>query len=323
MANQLTKTLPQTHSELSAEMLELVTGKRTVVWCISGNSSFIGQIASTVTHTYQIIEPNGKVYSYDMGVYTDHNGNPEYKTPFYKGTRKQQIKEAVEISWEEVPQELKLRHYQWGLELVPVFLAFDKVKYDPKDNRDKLEFLVYSYGVEKGVSIYEKILREIFVYENHFSKDNCLTEVVYERFGKWENYIREYVADRHELIKFDNGGVILFDKFKKYDKILFLGTDKEFQNKFSEVLTRAEIAQVPFEIAYITRNIESRTLAMSWIERLEDLKMNLKAKGLNRSDFYPKTKNPKLKTVLGHQIISAVKGTYNDSYDVIVNYLLG
>lgn len=318
--DQIKNNVAQTLEEISAEMLELLTSQRKVVRCNYSDSRSGGTnyAAWTETHEYQITEPNGDVSWYSLGYYTMDG----YRIP-KTIEAPEEIRGAKELSWEEVPKILKETHFREKLGLKVEFKAFNEWAYSPAYYRQTLEFLIYAYGVEKGTSMFEEIFREIFVYHNRFCGSEELAELVYDKFGKWASYSKEAVAEYQELVTFDNGAVILYDwstGSKGEYEVFFLGTEKEFQKKYSEIFTRAKMARVPFNIAYITRNIKSRKFALSWIDSLGYLALNVKAEGLEHWDLYPK---PKLKTVLGHQMTSAVKDTYNDSYRVIVNYLVG
>lgn len=309
MTNQNTNTLAQSLEEISVEMLELLTSKRTVVRCNYRDSRSGGRsyAAWTITYDYQITEPNGDVYWYSMSHY---NG---YKAPVIVEAP-QEIWGATELSWEEVPTILVRYHFDV---LLPQFNL---------QGNSILEFRLFEFGLEKGQ---EKYKRDLFLKENSLGwivhEDN--PKIVYDQFGPWTDFRIERIKDYEYLVQLDNGAVLI--QAHRWDGAIldkFFGSKEQFEEEYEKILLRAEKARVPFSIALLTEQIEDEKQALKVLEELAYVKLNFRAGRFKNVRFFDeKDKNfvekqlQEYKKLLGFRLFKKVD--LGSSLEVFENYL--
>lgn len=272
---------------------------------------------------WKITEPNGKEYIYKIEF---SNYNLKYRNPKMLDVfdNPDNAVEEKEVNWEFVPNLLKLFHLTEALGIPEDFNANENTYYSSELPYKTLENCVFCNGVEEGVKEFKEIQKEIFLKQHkYFDGSSNLPKEIYEKFGRWNKFNKKNITDKIFLYTVSNGAFIVYEKENNYfGNTIFIGNEKEFEewinNEYGEIAKRTKDYDVPFSIAYITRNMHSQKLLDKWFDNLKTVKLNIKSKNLIRHNF---SKFNSTKDLLGEKMLSLVSDEIFESHCTLKDYL--
>lgn len=272
---------------------------------------------------WKITEPNGKEYIYKIEF---SNSNIRYRNPEKLDgfDNPDNAIEEKEVNWEYVPNLLKLFHLTEALGIPEDFNANENTYYSSELPYKTLENCVFCNGVEEGVKEFKEIQKEIFLKQHkYFDGSSNLPKEIYEKFGRYEKFNKKNITDKIFLYTVSNGAYIVYEKEDNYfGNTIFIGTKEEFEtwvnDKYNEIVKRSEKYDVPFSIAYITRNIKNQKILNSWFENLKTVKLNIKSKKLKKHNF---SKFKYTKDLLGQKMFNTAQNEIFESHCTLKDYL--